>query len=104
MLPIYAYSETREYLGLENRYQGGESERASRADTSRRVWTLTWRLTSDQLATLKYFYDSHGLTVPFHYTTLNDTTLYAAKFNTPWNQTTAWAHRTEVTLDLIQVT
>jgi hypothetical protein len=102
-LPLYGFTEGREYLTLENRYQLGESERSVRPTTSRRVWKLHWRLTPAQLSTLKTFYDAHGLTVPFNFTPINDAPLYAAKFNSPWNQTAAWAGRAEVSLDLIQV-
>ena len=102
-LPIYGFSETREYLVPENRYAGGESERAVLAAPSRRAWKIRWRLTPTQLTTLKTFYESHGITVPFNFTPLNDTPTVAAKFHSGWTETTAWANRTEVNLDLIQV-
>ena len=103
-LPIYGFSETREYLGYENRYANGESERYAAAATSRRAWKIRWRLTSDQVDTFKTFFDAHGKTVPFYCTPLNESTQVAAKFNSDWQQQAAWANRVDVTLDLIQVT
>ena len=104
VLPIFGYSETREYLVYENRYANGESERYVAVATSRRGWKIRWRLTSTQAATLQDFVDAHGHTIPFLFTPLNESGTVAAKFNSDWKEQAAWANRIEVSIDLVQVT
>ena len=63
-----AFTEMREYAALQNEYHDGTLERGLLAQTSRRTFKLTKRLSATDLATLKSFWDQKdGGMVPFFF-------------------------------------
>lgn len=63
-----AFVEIRQYPMVENEYRNGESQRTRQADTSRKAWQLTQRLTPAQLQALRTFFDARkGPTEPFYF-------------------------------------
>lgn len=61
-----AFSEARDYAQLRNQYHDGSPEASQLAQTSRRTFKLSRRLTASQLTTLRNFYTSvNGGLTPF---------------------------------------
>jgi hypothetical protein len=63
-----AFVESREYAALQNQYHDGTLERGLLAQTSRRTFKLSQKLSASALAALKSFWDGHnGGLSPFLY-------------------------------------
>jgi hypothetical protein len=63
-----AFGHAREYLVSDNEYRYGESQRGLLAQTSRKRWQTSRRLTPTALATLRTFYDARkGPHEPFYF-------------------------------------
>ncbi len=98
-----AFSESRSWEVRENRYRNGELQSSVLTSTSRKgPWRFTARLAPAALATLRTFWEAHGGHTPFQFTPLDGVTRYV-RFTSPWSQASGKA-RTEVTLELIEVT
>jgi phage-related protein len=112
-----AFAHTREYPVIDNEYRNGESQRSAQASTSRKKWTLTKRLTSAQLATLRNFYDArNGTHEPFYFYDPYETNpkfsydaagsavtgRYTVRFNSDWDQSVT-PGRSDVQLELIEL-
>ena len=109
-----AFSESREYAQLQAQYHDGTVERSQLAQTSRRTFTLSQRLTATKAAALKAFWDGQqGGVVPFFFYNLiegaydptgNSTQgRYTVVFRNNWSQTTGLAAPTYSNLQLIEV-
>ncbi len=63
-----AFGHSREFAAIENEYKNGESQRSRLAETSRKTWKTSRRLTPSVLATFRAFFDARrGPTEPFFF-------------------------------------
>jgi hypothetical protein len=101
-----AFSESREYVQLQTQYHDGAIQRSQLAQTSRRTFALSQRLTGAMAIALKAFWDAQqGGASPFVFYNLiegaydptgNSTQgRYTVRFQGSWSQTTGLA-RTDV--------
>jgi len=98
-----AFSESREWAVLDNAYARGEVQVSTRVSTSRKgPWRLTWRGSAADLATLRSFYDDHGMTQPFYFTPVNESQK-TARFNSPWQQSSGRGGICEATLEIVEI-
>jgi hypothetical protein len=109
-----AFSESREYAHLQAQYHDGTVERSQLAQTSRRTFTLSHRLTAAKAIALRAFWDGQqGGVVPFFFYNLiegaydptgNSTEgRYTVVFRNNWSQTTGLARTDVQQLQLIEV-
>lgn len=99
-----AFLREQEYLFVQNEYKNGESQRRVLANSSRKRWRLTKRLTPAQLQVLRDFYDARsGPTEPFYFydpyetnpkftsdpTDVATNGRYTVRFNSEWSQSCA---------------
>ncbi len=110
-----AFGHSREYPMVENEYRDGESQRSRLAETSRKRWAITLRMTPTALLAMRtfylarfgphepfYFYD-HTETVPKYDSTPSGSTgRYIVRFDGPWQQSCG-PGRGEVQLAVIQI-
>jgi hypothetical protein len=110
-----AFVHSREYPVLENEYRNGECQRSKLANTSRKGWRMTRRLTPAALATLRAFYEARkGPQEPFFfydpwdaeftYDPAGVQTLgrYTVRFEGVWNQMVGMG-RADVDLSLVEL-
>ena len=110
-----AFRHSREYPLIENTYKDGENQRSLQAQTSRKRWAISMRLTPTALLAMRafynarsgpyepfYFYD-HTETVPKYDSTPSGATgRYTVRFDGLWEQACGPA-RADVTLAIIQL-
>ena len=107
-----SFSHSRQYPINANDYRNGESQRGRLADTSRKQWHITKRLSTTDLATLRtfyndrkgpkeafYFYDPPGYYDP---TGVATTGRYIVRFDSGWNQA-SFMGRMETELSLVEL-
>jgi len=112
-----AFVRSQEYPVLENEYRNGESQRSVYATNSRKRWRLAKRLTADQLADLRdfyderngpvesfYFYDPYETNPKFSYDPAGQAVAgrYTVRFNCEWSQFLS-PGRAEVAIELVEV-
>lgn len=109
-----AFSESREYAHLQAQYHDGTVERSQLAQTSRRTFALSHRLTAVKAIALRAFWDGQqGGVVPFLFYNLvegpydstgNSTQgRYTVVFRNNWNEITGLARTDVQQLQLIEV-
>lgn len=109
-----AFSESREYVQLQTQYHDGAIQRSQLAQTSRRTFSLSQRLTAALASALKTFWDSQqGGAVPFvfynmiegSYDSTGNSTRgrYTVRFQGSWSQNTGLARTDVPQLRLIEV-
>lgn len=97
-----AFVRSQEYPVLADEYKNGESDRSRLADTSRKSWRLTKRLTAAALEELRLFYYArNGAREPFYFydpwdelpkfggydpTGVETTGRYTVRFEGAWDQ------------------
>jgi hypothetical protein len=112
-----AFSHSRAYPVLVNEYRDGEVQRSLQAETSRKQWTQTRRLSTSELSELRafyfarsgptepfYFYDPFETTPKFYYdpTGGSETGRYVVRFDCAWQEETGMAYST-VPITLVQL-
>jgi hypothetical protein len=109
-----AFAESRECVQLQTQYHDGTTERSQLAQTSRKTFKLSQRLTATRAITLKVFWDSQqGGVVPFLFYNLAEGAYdpsgnstqgrYTVVFRGNWLQTTGML-RTDVSqIELAEV-
>jgi phage-related protein len=112
-----AFAHTREYPVIDNEYRNGESQRSAQAATSRKKWSLTKRLTPNQMTVLRNFYDArNGTHEPFYFYDPYETNprfscdpagaavtgRYVVRFNCDWSQSVT-PGRSDMQLELIEL-
>ena len=104
-----AFVEDCAFLQLENQYHDGTVHRSRLAQTPRRSFKLSKRLTASALATLKTFWDAHR-DVPFYFYNPMEGTPVGSNYDPDGNSTTGrytvvfrggWA--VEITLGRVNV-
>lgn len=114
-----SFSESRVFEEQDNTYHDGERQVGQLAQTSRRTFKLSSKLTSSQLTTLKTFWDSvEGGLTPFLFynffegtpvgsnydpTGGNTTGRYTMVFRGNWSQSTEMQRTTVPNLELVEV-
>jgi hypothetical protein len=109
-----AFSESREYAQLQAQYHDGTTARSQLAQTSRRTFKLTQRLTAARAAALKSFWDGQqGGVVPFLFYNLAEGAYdptgnstpgrYTVVFRGNWSQTTGMLRTDVPQIELIEV-
>ncbi len=112
-----AFSHAREFAVIDNEYKNGESQRSRLAETSRKSWRISKRLTAAELQALRDFYDSRkGPTEPFYFYDPWDTSpqfsydptgeetfgRYTVRFEGNWNQSVDLG-RVETEISLVEL-
>jgi hypothetical protein len=109
-----AFFESREFAQLQAQYHDGTTERSQLAQTSRKTFKLTQRLTATRAVALKTFWDGQqGGVVPFLFYNLAEGA-YDASGNSPqgrytvvfrgnWSQTTGLLRTDVPQIELIEV-
>jgi len=117
-----AFTELREYAQLQGQYHDGTIQRSQLAQTSRKTFRLTKRLSAAALATLKAFWDSQnggltpflfynpfepgsGLQIGSNYDPTGAGTVgrYIVVFRGAWSQATDVCRTNVGALDLVEV-
>jgi hypothetical protein len=108
-----AFAHSREYIASISEYPDGSSQRGRLAETSRKSWRQSRRLTATGLATLYTFYQNH-INDPFYfydpwasgftYDETGEQTLgrYTVRFDGEWNQSMGIA-RGEAGISLVEL-
>jgi hypothetical protein len=112
-----AFVRSMEFPVLDNEYKNGESQRSRLADTSRKTWKLSMRLTPTLLGQLRDFWDArNGPHQPFYFYDPFETSpefsydptgtslygRYPVRFDGAWSQTVGLA-RIDVEISLVQL-
>ena len=110
-----AFGHVREYPLIENEYRDGESQRSLQAQTSRKRWTTTRRLTPAALLTLRdffiarkgphepfYFYEHTETDPKYDSTPSGSTGRYTVRFEGPYQQSCG-PGRGDVQLSIVQI-
>lgn len=109
-----AFSESREYVQLQTLYHDGAIQRSQLAQTSRRTFSMSQRLTAALAIALKAFWDSQqGGAAPFVFYNLIEGTYdptgnatqgrYTVRFQGSWSQNTGLARTDVPQLQLIEI-
>jgi len=109
-----AFSESREYAQLQTQYHDGAIQRSQLAQTSRRTFSLSQRLTAALAIALKAFWDTQqGGASPFVFYNLiegaydptgNSTQgRYTVRFQGSWSQNTGLARTDVPQLQLVEI-
>src|SRR5580692_6148881 len=103
-----AFTELREYAQLQNQYHDGTIQRSQLAQTSRRTFRLSKRLTASLLSALYSFWDSqNGSMTPFaFYDPIGNNTQgrLTVVFRGNWAQATDVSRTNLQGIELIEVT
>jgi hypothetical protein len=114
------FARTNSFAGMTviNDYNGGESQRRATVANVRRMWSATFRLTAEQLAALRGFYeDQDGGLRPFYFYDVTETEdfaydetgasatgRYTVRFDSDWQQEIGVGQlRGTVTIRLIEL-
>lgn len=104
--PLSTFREYREQLDwivYSNDYQNGWGSRRTPADNPRRAYTVAFRLTPANAVTLRSFFASHGLLVPFYLLPLREGVQKVLRFASALSEQTDIGGRIQISTSLVEV-